>query len=116
MSRLGLPGRGQIAVKGRRHVNINIDYAQLESTAAKLDSARQEIETQLGQLKSMADTLVSDGFKTTQASGKLEASYQQWTTGAKGVIGGLDGMVAFLKDVVAQHQQLDQNLGQAAGG
>jgi WXG100 family type VII secretion target len=95
--------------------NIHVDYQQLQTSATQLQTAQQEVEDQLNRLKTMIDNLVASGFVTDQASGKFQESYQQWTTGAKNVIGGLDGMTAFLRAAIAQHQQLDSQLSQSAG-
>jgi hypothetical protein len=64
----------------------------------------------------MIDNLVSTGFVTDIASAKFQQSYDQWNSGAKNVIGGLDGMTSFLTAAVDQHSQLDAQLGQSTGG
>lgn len=95
--------------------NINIDYAQLTSTASQLQTGQQNLEAELNRLRGLVGTLVSAGFKTDQASGKFDASYAQWTTGTKNVVAGLEGMRSYLQTVINQHQQLDTTLGQSAG-
>ena len=96
--------------------NVHVDYQQLQTSSAQLAAGQQEVESQLQKLKSMIDGLVSSGFVTDQASGRFQQSYEQWNTGARNVIGGLNGMSSFLKNAMAQHQSLDQQLGQSAGG
>jgi WXG100 family type VII secretion target len=96
--------------------NVHVDYQQLQSTASQLQSGQQEVETQLARLKSTVDNLVSSGFVTDQASGKFQQSYQQWNSGAKNVIAGLEGMTGFLRTAIGQHQQLDSQLSQSTGG
>lgn len=96
--------------------NIQVDYEQLERSATRLRDAQQDIEGQLGRLKTMIDNLVQSGFSTEIASGKFGQSYQQWNTGAKNVIGGLEGMNGFLKRTIQQHRDLDSQLGQSSGG
>jgi WXG100 family type VII secretion target len=95
--------------------NVHVDYQELQRSASQLKSAQQDIESQLGRLKSMIDNLVSSGFVTDQASGKFQQSYDQWNGGAKNVIQGLQGMSGFLEKAVAQHQQLDSELGKSTG-
>lgn len=95
--------------------NVHVDYEQLKSSATQLRSGQQEVEGMLTRLKSMIDNLVSSGFVTDQASGKFQQSYDQWNSGAKNVIAGLEGMGGFLTSAVNQHQQLDTTLGQSAG-
>lgn len=95
--------------------NVHVDYTELQNSASRLSTAQQEVEDKLAQLKTMIDNLVATGFVTDQASGKFQQSYQQWTTGARNVIGGLEGMTQFLRTAVSQHQSLDSQLGNAAG-
>src|SRR3954447_14275297 len=95
---------------------IQVDYEQLQSSASQLQSAQQEMESQLARLQSMINGLTQAGFRTDIASGKFQQSYEQWTTGAKNVIGGLEGMSAFLNRAISQHRELDTQLGQATGG
>ncbi|WP_239308222.1 MULTISPECIES: WXG100 family type VII secretion target [unclassified Frankia] len=95
--------------------NVHVDYAALENTASRLTSGQQEMETQLTQLKALIDNLVGSGFITDQASGKFQASYEQWNTGTRNAIAGLEGMGGFLKLAISQHQQLDATLSQSAG-
>ncbi len=95
--------------------NVHVDYQQLQSSASQLQSGRQEVEAQLARLKSMIDNLVTSGFVTDQASGKFHQSYEQWNSGAKNVIAGLEGMTGFLRTAVQQHQQLDSQLSQSTG-
>lgn len=97
--------------------SINVTYAEVGSATARMQNAQQSMTDQVAQLKAMIDNLVQSGFKTEVASGKFQTSYDQWTTGAKNVIEGLGGMKAFLDQVVAKHQELDQSLGsQVSGG
>ncbi|MCA1704960.1 MAG: WXG100 family type VII secretion target [Actinobacteria bacterium] len=95
--------------------NVHVDYEQLQSSASQLQNGKNEMEAQLGRLKTMIDNLVRSGFVTDQASGKFQQSYEQWNHGAKNVMQGLEGMTGFLKTAIAQHQQLDSQLGQSTG-
>jgi WXG100 family type VII secretion target len=95
--------------------NIHVDYGQLQAGAAQLKSGREQVEQQLSRLKAMIDNLVAGGFVTDRASGKFQESYTQWTTGARNVIAGLDGMSDYLSKAVQAHQGLDDSLAQSAG-
>ena len=96
--------------------NVHVDYQQLQSSATQLKSGQDEVEALLARLKSMIDNLVASGFVTDQASGKFHQSYEQWNTGARNVIAGLEGMTGFLRTAIGQHQQLDSQLSQSTGG
>ena len=90
--------------------NVHVDYQELQRSSSQLKSGQQDVESQLARLKSMIDNLVSSGFVTDQASGKFQQSYEQWNSGAKNVIQGLQGMSSCLEKAIAQHQQLDSEL------
>jgi WXG100 family type VII secretion target len=95
--------------------NVHVDYQELQRSASQLKSGQQDVEGQLSRLKSMIDNLVASGFVTDQASGKFQQSYEQWNSGARNVIAGLEGMSGFLQKAIAQHQQLDSELSKSSG-
>jgi uncharacterized protein YukE len=97
-------------------VNVHIDYHAVQTSANQLKSGKEEIEGQLVKLKGLIDNLVASGFVTDLASGKFHQSYDQWNSGAKNVMGGLEGMSQFLQAVLTQHQNLDSQLSQSSGG
>ncbi len=96
--------------------NVHVDYAALQNAASRLRAGQQEMETQLTQLKSLINSLADNGFRTDQASGKFQHAYEQWDTGTRNAIRGLETMSGFLNTAVSQHQQLDATLSQSAGG
>jgi len=95
--------------------NISVDYEAVRSAAGRLTAGKNEMETQLTQLKNLIDSLVASGFRTDLASHKFSASYDQWHTGTANAVAGLDGMASFLNTVVAQHENLDSTLSNAGG-
>jgi WXG100 family type VII secretion target len=95
--------------------NVLVSYDQLQTSASALNSGQQEVEAQLARLKTIVDNLVASGFVTDLASPKFRQSYEQWNSGARNVIAGLEGMSSFLRTAMAQHQQLDQQLSSAVG-
>jgi WXG100 family type VII secretion target len=95
--------------------NILVSYQDLQSSASALQSGQQEVEAQLARLKTIIDNLVASGFVTDLASTKFHQSYEQWNSGARNVIAGLEGMSSFLRTAMSQHQQLDQQLSSAVG-
>jgi WXG100 family type VII secretion target len=96
--------------------DIHVDYEALRSTASRLTAGQHEMESQLTQLKGLVDSLVSSGFVTDQASGKFHQSYEQWNSGTRNAIEGLQGMSSFLTTAINQHEQLDSSLSQSVGG
>jgi WXG100 family type VII secretion target len=92
--------------------DITVTYEEMQASATKLDQGKASIEEQLESLRRMIDQLVQTSFRTQSASPKFQASYEQWNTGAKNAIGGLEGMSAFLKSAIRGHQDLDSSLSQ----
>jgi WXG100 family type VII secretion target len=92
--------------------DVSVTYEEMQASATKLDQGKENIEGQLESLRRMIDQLVQTSFKTQSASPKFQQSYEQWNTGAKNAVAGLEGMSAFLKNAVKGHQDLDQGLAQ----
>jgi WXG100 family type VII secretion target len=90
--------------------DITVSYEEMRAGASKLDQGRTSIEEQLESLRKMIDQLVQSSFRTQTASPKFQQSYQQWNSGAKNAIAGLEGMSAFLTKAVQGHQDLDSGL------
>jgi WXG100 family type VII secretion target len=93
--------------------DVSVGYDGLQQAANQLRTGRDEITQRLQSLKAMIDQLVTSEFRTQLASGRFHESYQQWSSGAQNMVDGLDGMAAFLGDVIREHQELDARL---AGG
>ncbi len=94
---------------------IQVSYQEMQSSAQRLDAARDEITQQLQGLDRMIEQLVQGAFKTEAASPKFRESFAQWHSGARNAIEGMQGMSAFLNKAVAAHQQLDQSLSSGVG-
>jgi WXG100 family type VII secretion target len=92
--------------------DITVSYEEMQASATKLDQGKASIEEQLESLRRMIDQLVQTSFKTQSASPKFRESYEQWNTGAKNAVAGLEGMSGFLKNAIKGHQDLDSSLTQ----
>jgi WXG100 family type VII secretion target len=95
--------------------NVNVTYQQMEEAAGRLTNGRTEIDGMLGQLKSLVDQLVSDGYVTDSSSKQFQSSYEEFTTGAKNMIGGLDGMSQYLNQAASTFRDADTQLASALG-
>ncbi len=95
--------------------NVNVTYQQMEDAAGRLTSGRAEIDGMLGQLKGLVDQLVSEGYVTDSSSKSFQSSYDEFTTGAKNMIGGLDGMAQDLNQAAATFRDADTQLASALG-
>ncbi|MGY1703941.1 WXG100 family type VII secretion target [Geodermatophilus sp. SYSU D00697] len=95
--------------------NVNVTYQQMEEAAGRLNNGRTEIDGLLGQLKSLVDQLVSDGYVTDSSSRSFQSSYDEFTTGAKNTIAGLEGMAQYLTQAAATFRDADTQLASALG-
>ena len=95
--------------------NVNVTYQQMEDAAGRLVNGRAEIDGMLGQLKSLVDQLVSEGYVTDGSSRSFQASYEEFDTGARNMIGGLAGMAQYLNQAAATFRDADSQLAGALG-
>ena len=95
--------------------NVNVTYQQMQDAASRLNNGRVEIDGMLGQLKALIDQLVSEGYVTDSSSKQFSASYDEFTTGAKNMIGGLEGMAQYLNTAAQTFQDADSQLASALG-
>jgi WXG100 family type VII secretion target len=95
--------------------NVNVTYQQMQDAASRLTNGRQEIDSMLGQLKSQIDQLVADGYVTDRSSKQFQSSYEEFNTGARNMIEGLDGMGKYLQTAAQTFQDADTQLASALG-
>jgi WXG100 family type VII secretion target len=95
--------------------NVNVTYQQMEDAAGRLTNGRTEIDGMLGQLQSLVEQLVADGYVTDSSSKNFQASYDEFTQGAKKTIEGLDGMAQYLNQAAATFRDADTQLASALG-
>jgi len=93
--------------------NVNITYSELTDAATFMDTQRGVITDALTLLQNRVTLLTSEGFRTDQASGQYEDSYNQLNTGISQAVGGLEGMAGFLRSVAQTYSTVDSQL--AAG-
>ncbi|MBO1902732.1 WXG100 family type VII secretion target [Leucobacter weissii] len=95
--------------------NLNVTYEQMQSSATRLRTGQTDLETKLGELRTLVQQLVQDGFTTTRASGVFNTSYEQFTTGATRTVQGIEGMAAFLDKAAEALSQTDEQLAGSLG-
>ena len=95
--------------------NVSVAYRQMEDAAGRLTNGRTEIDGMLGQLQSLVEQLVADGYVTDSSSKNFQASYDEFTQGAKKTIEGLDGMAAYLNQAAATFRDADTQLASSLG-
>lgn len=90
--------------------NITVSYAEIEQAATQLGTGREEITQRLRSLQGQIGDLVSSGFVTDQASGKFNAAYQEYTTGASTVVEKLSEIQAFLTQTASAIRDMDAQI------
>ena len=95
--------------------NVNVTYQQMEEAAGRLNNGRAEIDSMLGQLKSLVDQLVAEGYVTDSSSKSFQSSYDEFNTGAKNTIAGLEGMASYLNQAASTFRDADTQLASSLG-
>jgi WXG100 family type VII secretion target len=90
--------------------NMNVTYQDMHDAASRLS---QGIKSQLSQLKSLVDSLVSGGYVTDRSSVAFNNSYQEFNNGATQTISGLSGMATYLNKAADALAQTDSDLANA---
>ena len=90
--------------------NVNVSYEQMRAAGDRLTNGEQEINGQLDGLAREIRTLVDSGYVTDRSSKQFEMSYNEFTTGVKQVLEGLQGMSAYLKKAAATFEDADAQL------
>jgi WXG100 family type VII secretion target len=96
--------------------NVNVTYQQMDSAADRLTNGQHEIESQLSALQKLVRQLVQDGYVTDSSSKAFDTSYEEFNTGILKVVGGLEGMSAYLKKASSTFAQADSDLASALKG
>ncbi len=95
--------------------NVNVTYQEMRDAGTKLTTGRQELESVLDQLMSQVRQLVSGGYVTDSSSKQFEAAYEQFTTGAKNTISGLEDMSTYLNNAAQAFEDADTQLASSLG-
>lgn len=90
--------------------NITVSYADIEQSALRLGSGRDEITHQLQAMQQQISGLVASGFVTDQASGRLHDSYTQYTASANNVIEKLTEIQSFLTQTATAMREMDAQI------
>ena len=92
--------------------NVNVTYEEMRIASNQLQAGKNDIDSRLDQLKRQVDQLVGAGYVTDVSSKQFQQSYDEFNTGARKVIEGLDGMSTYLHKAADAFEQTDQQLSQ----
>jgi len=82
----------------------------------KLKAGQLEVEEVLTRLKNAVTSLTSSGFQTDASSVQFETSYEEFNTGVKKTIEGLEGMAGYLKTAADTFKDVDEQLKKGLAG
>jgi WXG100 family type VII secretion target len=90
--------------------NVNVTYEEMQNAATQLQTGQNEIDTQLAQLSSLIQNLVSSGYVTDSSSPQFQGAYEEFTNGARNVIAGLVSISNYLNTAARTFQEADASL------
>ena len=90
--------------------DFGASYSEMESMSRQLVTAREDIQTQLDNLKTAVDLLLGNDFKTQHASGKFGDGYTELTSGLKTATNGIGDMGDALRGMMMAIQELDAKM------
>jgi|ERR1700712_372966 WXG100 family type VII secretion target len=96
--------------------NINVTYDDLRDAAQRLQAGKDDLHSKLAELSNLVHTLTSNGFQAEHSSAAYRDSFDQFTTGTRTAIDGLDGLSKFLVSAADALQQTDQGLASSIQG
>ena len=96
--------------------NLNVTYDELREAAQRLLAGKDDMQQKLAELSNLVQTLTSNGFQAEQSSAAYRDSFDQFTTGTRQAIDGLDGLSKFLVSAADTLQQTDEGLANAIKG
>jgi WXG100 family type VII secretion target len=93
--------------------NINVTYEDLRQAARQLTAGQDDLNNKLIELSNLVENLTSNGFQAEQSSAAYRSSFEQFTTGTRNAINGLEGLSKFLVSAADALEQTDQGLASA---
>jgi WXG100 family type VII secretion target len=96
--------------------NLNVTYDDLRDVAQRLLAGRDDLHSKLAELSALVQNLTSNGFQAEQSSAAYRDSFDQFTTGTRSAIDGLEGLSNFLISAADGLQQTDEGLAASIKG
>jgi len=96
--------------------NLNVTYDDLRETAQRLTAGQDDLQNKLVELSNLVANLTSNGFQAEQSSAAYRDSFEQFTTGTRSAVEGLEGLSKFLISAADALQQTDEGLASAIKG
>lgn len=90
--------------------NVNVTYEEMQEAGRRLQMGKDDIETRLDQLKQQVHQLVEGGYVTDTSSHQFRDSYEEFDTGARKMVHGLEDMNTYLQKAAEAFRNTDQEL------
>ncbi|WP_110946218.1 WXG100 family type VII secretion target [Streptomyces avicenniae] len=95
--------------------DMQVTYQEMRDAGQRLKTEWQTLDSKLDELQSYIQGLVSDGYVTSRSSRRFDEAYREFTTGAKKVLEGLEGMGGFLQTAADTLEETDAGLESSLG-
>jgi uncharacterized protein YukE len=96
--------------------NLNVTYDDLREAAQRLTAGQDDLNNKLVELSNLVSNLTANGFQAEQSSAAYRDSFEQFTTGTRSAVDGLEGLSKFLISAADALQQTDEGLASAIKG
>jgi phage-related protein len=90
--------------------NVSLDYAEIERVSAQLNSAVQNINPQLQQLKTSVDGLLSSGLVFQQTSPAMQGAYHKFTTSLTAAVQNIESFAKQFTNIRNQIEAMDKQM------
>jgi WXG100 family type VII secretion target len=90
--------------------NLSITYSDMEDSAKRMSSNKEEIDSRLTECKTIVDNLTTSGFVTDQASGRFDEVHSEFNTSASQVMETLTQLSEWLNKAVEAMRDMDTQL------
>ncbi|MPZ93855.1 MAG: hypothetical protein GEU96_02840 [Propionibacteriales bacterium] len=96
--------------------SMKLELSEMTNLANQLKSTHQDLLNQMDQMKSKVQATTDNEFITPSSSGAFNTSYEQFTTGTKTALDGMEGMATWLEGAVEGFTGLDDSLASQVAG
>ena len=96
--------------------DIKVTSESLASVAGQLSSGSQSIESQLSNLKSLVEGLLSGDWQTTSASGAFNELYNQWDQAGMQLKESLQGISDLLNQASLSYEDSETAIASTFNG
>ncbi|WP_461034827.1 WXG100 family type VII secretion target [Streptomyces mayteni] len=89
--------------------DLNITYDQMREAANRLKTEYQNMDAKLDELRGYIEGLIEDGY-SARSGRAFGESFTEFTTGARQMLEGLDGLGGFLNTAADAMEETDSSL------